>query len=262
MTAKSTNIDPRAVVESGAELAEGVEVGPFSIIEDGVQIGRDTVIGPHVVIRKNTTIGAENHIYQFCSIGEDPQYAGLRDAPTRLEIGDRNVIREYCTLNRGTPVGGGVTRVGDDNFLMAYVHIAHDCVLGNRVVFANCASLAGHVEVGDFVILGGFTLVHQHCRVGAHTITGIGSVCLKDVPPFIVAAGNTASPFGINVKGLRRRGFTSEQIQSLKWAYRQIFRSGLDIRAVVRHLEERLDECAEIQMFIDFLTSSKRGIIR
>jgi UDP-N-acetylglucosamine acyltransferase len=255
-------IDPRAVVDPGAELGEGVEIGPFSIVEKGVRIGARTRIGPHVMIRSNTTIGADNRIYQFSSIGEDPQYAGFRDEETFLEIGDRNVIREYCTFNRGTPLGGGVTRVGSDNFLMAYVHIAHDCTLGDHVVFANCASLAGHVEVGDFVIMGGFTLVHQFCRVGAHSITGIGTVCLKDVPPFVVAAGNTASPFGINVKGLRRRNFSSEQIQALKWAYRQIFRSGLDIRSVISHLEGKLDECAEIQLFIDFLTTSRRGIIR
>jgi UDP-N-acetylglucosamine acyltransferase len=255
-------IDPRAIVHADAELGPGVEVGPFSIIEKGVRIGQNTRIGPHVVIRENTTIGADNRIFQFCSIGEDPQYAGFGDEQTYLEIGDRNTIREYCTLNRGTPAGDGITRVGNDNFLMAYVHVAHDCTLGNHVIFANCASLAGHVEVGDFVVMGGFTLVHQFCRVGSHSITGIGSVCLKDVPPFVVAAGNTASPFGINVKGLRRRGFDSDQIQALKWAYRQIFRSGLDLRAVVSRLEEKLDECAHIQVFIDFLTTSKRGIIR
>jgi UDP-N-acetylglucosamine acyltransferase len=256
------SIHPQALVDPGAELDDGVEIGPFTIVEKGVRIGANTRIGSHVVIRGNTTIGADNRIYQFSSIGEEPQFAGFRDENTFLEIGDRNVIREYCTLNRGTPVGQGITRVGDDNFLMAYVHIAHDCVLGNNLIFANCASLAGHVEVGDFVIMGGFTLVHQFCRVGAHSITGIGSVCLKDVPPFVVAAGNTASPFGINVKGLRRRNYSSEQIQALKWAYRQIFRSGLDLRAVVARLEEKLDECAEIQLFIDFLTTSKRGIIR
>lgn len=258
----SVDIDPRAVVDPGAEIGEGVSIGPFSIVEAGVVIGPNTCIGPHVVIRRNTSIGADNRIFQFSSIGEEPQYAGFRDDDTRLQIGDRNIIREYCTLNRGTPVGGGVTRIGSDNFLMAYVHVAHDCVLGNHLVFANCASLAGHVEVGDHVIMGGFTLVHQFCRVGAHSITGIGTVCLKDVPPFVVAAGNTASPFGINVKGLKRRNFTTEQIQALKWAYRQIFRSGLDVRAVVSRLEEKLDECAEIQLFIDFLNSSRRGIIR
>jgi UDP-N-acetylglucosamine acyltransferase len=255
-------IDPHAIVHPDAEIGDNVAIGPFTIIEKGVKIGANTRIGPHVVVRENTSIGVDNHIYQFCSIGEDPQYAGLSDEPTWLTIGDRNTIREYCTLNRGTPVGGGVTHIGSDNFLMAYVHIAHDCRLGDHTIFANCASLAGHVEVGDYVIMGGFTLVHQFCRVGAHSITGIGSVCLKDVPPFIVAAGNTASPFGINVKGLRRRGFDSEQIQLLKWAYRQIFRAGLDTGAVINRLEERLDECDKIQFFIDFLKTSTRGIIR
>ena len=255
-------IDKNAIVHPNAEIEEGVSIGPFSVVEQGVKIGRNTKIESHVIIRENTTIGEDNHIYQFCSIGEGPQYVGLEGDPTSLVIGDRNVVREYCTLNSGTPVGGGITKIGSDNFLMAYVHIAHDCQLGNHTVFANCASLAGHVEVGDHVIMGGFTLVHQFCRVGAHSITGIGSVCLKDVPPFIVAAGNTATPFGINVKGLRRRGFSSDQIQLLKWAYRQIFRSGLDVSVVIKRLEERLDECAHIQLFIDFLKSSKRGIIR
>lgn len=255
-------IDKNAIVHPNAEIEEGVSIGAFSVVEQGVKIGSNTKIESHVIIRENTTIGADNHIYQFCSIGEGPQYVGLEGDPTSLVIGDRNVVREYCTLNSGTPVGGGVTQIGSDNFLMAYVHIAHDCLLGNHTIFANCASLAGHVEVGDHVIMGGFTLVHQFCRVGAHSITGIGSVCLKDVPPFIVAAGNTASPFGINVKGLRRRGFSSDQIQLLKWAYRQIFRSGLDVSVVVKRLEERLDECVQIQLFIDFLKSSKRGIIR
>lgn len=255
-------IDPQAIVSQDAEIAEGVEIGAFSIIEKGVRIGRNTRIGPHVVIRENTRIGEENQIYQFCSIGEVAQFNGLGNEATWLEIGDRNIFREYCTINRGTPVGGGTTRIGSDNFLMAYVHIAHDCQLGDHTIFANCASLAGHVEVGDHVIMGGFTLVHQFCRVGAHSITGIGSVCLKDVPPYIVAAGNTASPFGINVKGLRRRNFDGDQIQMLKWAYRQVFRSGLDTTAVINRLEDRVDECADIQVFIDFLKSSRRGIIR
>lgn len=255
-------IDERAIIDPAAELGEEVSVGPFSIVEKGVRIGARTRIGPHVVIRENTTIGEHNEIHQSCSIGGDPQYLEAGDKPTHLEIGDRNVIREYCTLNRGSPAGAGVTRIGSDNYLMAYVHVAHDCRMGNHVVFANCASLAGHVEVGDHVIMGGFTLVHQFCRVGAHSITGIGTVCLKDVPPFIVAAGNTASPFGINVKGLKRRGFDGERIQVLKWAYRQIFRSGLDISVVINRLEERVDECADLRLFIDFLKSSRRGIIR
>ena len=255
-------IDKNAIVHPDVHIGEGVSIGAFSIIEQGVKIGNNTRIDAHVIVRENTIIGNDNHIYQFCSVGEDPQYVGLDSKSTSLIIGDRNVIREYCTLNSGTPVGGGVTSIGSDNFLMAYVHIAHDCQVGDHTIFANCASLAGHVEVGDYVIMGGFTLVHQFCRVGAHSITGIGSVCLKDVPPFIVAAGNTASPFGINVKGLRRRDFTSEQIQVLKWAYRQIFRSGLDVTVVTKRLEERLDECGDVQLFIDFLKTSKRGIIR
>jgi UDP-N-acetylglucosamine acyltransferase len=255
-------IDPRADVHPSASIGDGVRIGPFSIVEEDVTIGPGTVIGPHVVIRGRTRIGAGNHIYQFCSIGEDPQFAGYAGQPTWLQIGDRNVIREYCTLNRGSPVGDGTTRVGDDNFLMAYVHVAHDCQLGDCTIFANCASLAGHVQVGDYAILGGFTLIHQFCRVGAHSITGIGTVCLKDVPPFVVAAGNTATPYGINVKGLRRRGFDDEVITALRRAYRQIYRSGLDLKSVIDQLESDDGAPAEVHALAGFLKTSKRGVIR
>ena len=223
-------IHPSAVVESGASLADDVSVGAFSVIGGGVSVGAGTWIGPHVVITGNTRIGADNKIFQFSSIGEQPQHVGYRGEPTGVDIGDRNIIREYCTINRGTEIGGGVTRIGDDNFLMAYVHIAHDCQLGSNSIFANCASLAGHVEVGDYAVLGGFTLVHQFCRVGAHCITGIGSVCLQDVPPYVVAAGNRARPHGINVKGLRRRSFTETEILELKRAYKTVYRSGLSLK--------------------------------
>ena len=238
------------------------KVGPFTIIESDVEIGSGTTIDSHVVIRSNTRIGRNNRIFQFCSVGEDPQFAGYSGETTWLEIGDGNTIREYCTLNRGSHAGLGATRVGNDNFLMAYVHVAHDCTLGDHTIFANCASLAGHVEIGDHAILGGFTLVHQFCRVGKHSITGIGSVCLKDIPPFVVAAGNTAAPYGINVKGLRRRGFSDDTITALRRAYRLLYRSGLDLKTAIGQLDDNGASVEEVGYLTEFLRSSRRGIIR
>jgi UDP-N-acetylglucosamine acyltransferase len=255
-------IDPRAVVHPDTRVGEGVSIGPFSVIGPGVEIGARTEIGPHVVIRENTSVGADNRIYQFSSIGEAPQHTHYRGEPTRLEIGDRNVIREYCTLNRGTPGGHGVTRIGDDNFIMAYVHIAHDCQVGHHTVFANCASLAGHVLVEDYAILGGFTTVHQFCRVGAHCITGISTATVKDVPPYVVAAGNMASPHGINVKGLNRRGFAEETILALKRAYKTVYRSGMLLNEALERLAEQGEACPEVAHFAEFIRRSERGVIR
>ena len=255
-------IHQSALVDPGAELGDGVVVGPFSIIEKDVVIGDHTRIGPHVIIRSHTDIGAHSQIFQFSSIGEEPQHQGYRGEPTRLQIGQRNIIREYCTLNRGTAGGLGVTRLGDDNLIMAYVHIAHDCTLGNHVVFANGASLAGHVEVGDYAILGGFSLVHQFCNIGAHCITGIGAVCLQDVPPYIVAAGNSAKPFGINVKGLQRRNYAEGTINLLKKAYRLLYRSNLDFQTAIAEIERLDGNNPEVSVFCDFLRRSVRGIIR
>jgi len=227
-----------------------------------VVIGDGTWIGPHTVITGRTRIGAENRIYPFCSIGEAPQHLGYRGEPTELHIGNRNIIREYCTINRGTVPGGGATRVADDNFFMAYVHIAHDCQVGSRTIFANCASLAGHVTVGDFAVLGGFTLVHQHCRIGAHCITGIGAVCLQDIPPYIMAAGNRAEPHGINVKGLKRRDFSEADLRDLKRAYRIVYRSGLALADALQALAAEPWESAEVAKFAAFLQTSRRGVIR
>ena len=254
-------IHQSALVDPGAELGDGVVVGPFSIIEKDVVIGDHTRIGPHVIIRSHTDIGAHSQIFQFSSIGEEPQHQGYRGEPTRLQIGQRNIIREYCTLNRGTAGGLGVTRLGDDNLIMAYVHIAHDCTLGNHVVFANGASLAGHVEVGDYAILGGFSLVHQFCNIGAHCITGIGAVCLQDVPPYIVAAGNSAKPFGINVKGLQRRNYAEGTINLLKKAYRLLYRSDLNFQTAIAEIERLDGNNPEVSVFCDFLRRSVRGII-
>ncbi len=255
-------IHQTALVHTGATLGHNVSVGPFSIIEDGVVLGDDNYVGPHVVIKSGTEIGSGNRIYQFASLGEAPQYSGYRNENTQLSIGDRNVIREYATLNRGSPAGIGVTRVGNDNFLMAYVHIAHDSVLGDRTIFANGASLAGHVSVGDHAILGGFTLVHQFCRIGEHSITGIGAVCLKDVPPFVVATGNVAEPYGINTKGLRRRGFPESAIAALKQAYRCLYRSSNDLQTALGELQLLGSKHQEVEKLSSFVESSERGIIR
>ena len=258
-------IDERAVIEPGAEIGENVTIGPYSIISGGAVVGDGTWVGPHVVISGRTRIGRGNRIYQFCSIGEAPQHLGYKGEDTIVEIGDENTIREYTTINRGTAGtagGGGVTRIGDRNFLMAYVHIAHDCVIGCHTIFANCASLAGHVTVGDYAILGGFTLVHQFCRIGAHSITGIGCVCLQDVPPYTVAAGNRAQPHGINVKGLRRRDFSEEDIIALKRAYKILYRSELSLKKAREQMREELGDYPAVAELVSFLQGSGRGIIR
>ena len=256
-------IHPTAIIHSGARLGAGVSVGPYSIIGEHVEIGDNTRIGPHVVISGHTRIGCDNRIFQFSSIGEIPQDKKYAGEPTRLEIGDRNTIREYCTLNLGTVQDAGVTRVGDDNWIMAYVHIAHDCQVGNKTIFANNAQLAGHVHVGDWAIFGGYTGVHQFCRVGAHTMTAVGTVILQDVPPYVMAAGNSATPYGINAEGLKRRGFSPDALMVLKRAYRTLYKSGLMLDEAKAKLEEDAKtHPAEIQPILDFLAASKRGIIR
>ena len=220
-------IHPTAIIDPGAKIGANVEIGPFSLIGPNVEIGDNTVIGSHCVIKGHTRIGRDNRIFQFCSLGEVPQDKKYAGEPTRLEIGDRNTIREFCTFNLGTIQDVGVTKIGDDNWIMAYVHIAHDCQVGNKTTFANNAQLAGHVTVEDWAILGGYTGVHQFCRVGAHVMTAVGTVILQDVPPYLMAAGNTAQPYGINVEGLKRRGFTAESLLALKRAYRTLYKSGL-----------------------------------
>lgn len=255
-------IHPTAIIHPGAILGANVAVGPYSIIGENVEIGDNSRIGPHVVISGHTRIGCDNSIFQFCSIGEVPQDKKYAGEPTRLEIGDRNTIREFCTLNLGTAQDAGVTRVGDDNWIMAYVHIAHDCQVGNRTTFANNAQLAGHVHVDDWAILGGYTGVHQFCRIGAHTMTAVGTVVLQDVPPYVMAAGNTAAPFGINAEGLKRRGFSADALMALKRAYRTLYKSGLMLEEARVKLENEVEMHPEIQPILDFLAVSKRGIIR
>ena len=253
-------IHPQAIIDPSAKLGKEVHVGPYSVIGRDVEIHDYTWIGPHVVINGPTTIGKNNKIYQFCSIGDAPQHLGYRGEPTRLRIGDRNVIREYCTLNRGTVEGHGITRIGNDNFFMAYVHIAHDCSVGDHTIFANCASLAGHVSIGDYAFLGGFSGVHQFCRVGTHCMMGIATITFKDIPPYVLAAGNTATPHGINVRGLKRRQFSATAIEALREAYKIIYRSRLPLVEALAKLEG--SEQQEVAQLIAFIRASERGIIR
>ena len=257
-----TLIHPTALVDARAELDSTVSVGPYTIIGPHVRINAGTTVGPHCVIEGHTTIGQDNRIFQFSSIGEIPQDKKYAGEPTRLEIGNRNTIREFCTLNLGTAQDEGVTRIGDDNWLMAYVHVAHDCQVGNRTIFANNAQIAGHVHVGDWAIFGGFTGVHQFCRIGAHVMTAASTLILGDVPPYVMAAGNSAAPYGINVEGLKRRGFSPEALMTLKRAYRTLYKSGLTLEEARTKLGEEAKEHPEIQPIIDFLAVSKRGIIR
>lgn len=255
-------IHPTAIVHPGARLAEGVQVGPYSIIGEHVEIGEGTHIGPHVVIEGHTRIGRDNRIFQFCSVGSEPQDKKYANEPTRLEIGDRNTIREFCSFSTGTVQDGGLTRVGNDNWIMAYVHVAHDCVVGNNTIFANNATLAGHVSVGDWAILGGFTGVHQFVRVGAHSFCGVGTVLLQDLPPFVTVSGNPAAPHGINSEGLKRRGYSSAGIMAIKRAYKTLYRNGLTLDEARRQIAEAAAQTPELQEFSDFIAESGRGIVR
>lgn len=255
-------IHPSAIVSPKAQLGERVSVGPFSIIEDDVCIGDDTWVGPHVVIKGHTTIGCANRIYQFCSIGEVPQDKKYAGEPTRLVIGDRNTIHEYCSLHIGTAQDRGVTLVGDDNWIMAYVHVAHDCIVGNNTIFANNATLAGHVQVDDWAILGGFTGVHQFAKVGAHSFCGVGTVLLQDLPPFVTVSGSPAKPFGINSEGLKRRGYSSEAIMQIKRAYKTLYRQGLTLDEAKTAIAEMQSETPELELLSRFLVESARGIVR
>ena len=256
-------IDPRAIVHSKARVGKDVEIGPYSVIGADVAIGEGSRIGSHVVITGPTRIGKKNRIFHFSSIGEDPQDKKYRgEEESVLEIGNNNTIREFCSINRGTGDGGGVTRIGDDNWIMAYVHIAHDCIVGNHTVFANNATLAGHVMVDDYVILGGFTGVHQFCRIGAYSFSAISSVIVKDVPPYLMVSGNTAKPNGLNREGLKRHGYSQDAINTLKKAYKIIYREGLLLKDALQKLETLIGEDATVAVLADFIKSSTRGIIR
>jgi len=255
-------IDPRAVVSPQARLAADVTVGPFSVIGPDVEIGPGTVVAPHVVINGPTRIGAGNRIFQFASIGDAPQDKKYQGEPTRLEIGDRNVFRESCTVNRGTTHDKGVTRIGNDNLFMAYSHVAHDCTIGNEVVFANCAALAGHVEIGDFVTLGGLTAVHQFVKIGAYAFSGGGTIVTRDVPPYVMVAGNPAEPHGVNAIGLKRRGFSEEQVRNVREAYRILYRSELKLTEAADKLRTLGETQPEVRALAEFIETSTRSLVR
>jgi UDP-N-acetylglucosamine acyltransferase len=255
-------IDERAIIHPSAQIAQDVEIGPWTIIGPQVEIKSGTWIGPHVVIKSHTKIGHTNRIYQFASLGEDPQHSGYRQEETWLEIGNNNIIREFCTLNRGTPQGRGVTRIGNDNFLMTYVHIAHDCQVKNHTIFVNNASLAGHVQVDDYATIGGFVGIHQFCKVGAYSFTSKAAMVVQDVLPYVLVSGNSATVCGLNTVGLKRRGFTDETIRHLRRAYNIIYRRNLTVKQAVEELQSMLDDCSEVQRFIDALQDAPRGVVR
>lgn len=253
---------PTAIIHPNAQLADDVEIGAYSIIGEHVEIGSGTVIGPHVVVDGHTRIGQNNHIFQFSSLGAIPQDKKYAGEPTRLEIGDNNIIREFCTFNVGTLQDGGVTRVGNNNWIMAYVHLAHDCQVGNHTIFANNSQLAGHVLVDDYAILGGFTVVHQFVQIGAHVITGMGTILLQDLPPYVMASGNPSAPHGINSEGLKRRGYSSPAIMAIKRAYKTLYKSGLSLEEAKEVIRQQTEEHPELDLLVDFLARSERGIVR
>lgn len=257
-----TKIHPTAVVDSAAQIGDGVEIGPYSIIGPDCVIGDRCWIGPHVVLTGNTTLGVENKIFQFASIGEIPQDKKYKGEKARLIIGDRNTIREFTTFNIGTDQGAGVTKIGNDNWFMAYVHIAHDCYIGNDTVFANNAQIAGHVVVGDHAIMGAFAISHQFCRVGPYSIIGMGSVILKDIPPYIKASGNPIKAYGLNSEGMARAGFSTETMRSLKQAYKTLYRQGHTTREAIALIQEQAHQPNEIKELLGFLEAAERGIIR
>jgi len=256
------SIHPTAIVDPRARLGAGVSIGAYTVIDGNVEIGEGSSVGHHSVITGHTSIGRDNRIFHFVSLGEanqDKKYAG---EPTRLQIGDRNTIREYCSFNRGTAQDRGVTTIGDDNWLMAYVHIAHDCVVGNKTTIANCTQLAGHVHVGDWATLGGFTGVHQYVKIGAHVMCGVSSVVLMDLPPYVTAGGNPLAAAGINAEGLKRRDFSPAQISNIKRAYKILYRSGLTLADARARLAEEALTNPELKILSEFLAASTRGIVR
>lgn len=258
----SARIHPLAIIEENVVISAGVQIGPWSLIGKDVEIGENTQVLSHVVIKGPTRIGKDNKFFQFSSVGEDCQDKKYAGEPTRLEIGDRNIFRESCTVHRGTVQDKSVTRIGSDNLFMAYVHVAHDCIVGNQCILANSTTLAGHVRVADFVILGGGTMVHQFCKIGAHSMSAGGSIVLRDIPAFVMASGQSASAHGLNSEGLKRRGFTPDDILALKRAYKVIYRQGLNLKDALDNLNEAASENPAVRVFIDSIQQSDRGIIR
>lgn len=255
-------IDPRAMVSPRAQLADDVEVGPFAVIGDDVVIGARTTIGPHAVVNGPTTLGADNKVFQFASLGDAPQDKKYKGEPTRLEVGDRNTFREYCTVNRGTVTGHGVTRVGSDNYFLAYTHVGHDCILGSNIVLSNLVMLGGHVELGDWVTMSGYAGAHQFVKIGAHAFIGNMTAVTRDVPPYVLATGQPAEPRSINSIGLQRRGFSTEQVRNIKNAYRVLYRSDLRLDDAVRRLEELAATQPELRIFVDFIGTTTRSLVR
>jgi len=255
-------IHSTAIIDPSAKIGEGCEIGPYSIVGEGVEMGKGCVLGPHVVLKGPTKLGSNNRIFQFASVGEDPQDLKYAGEKTELHLGDNNTIREYATINRGTVGGGALTKIGSDNLFMAYIHVAHDCLIGDNTVFANGASLAGHVEVGDHAILAGFACVHQFCTVGEHAFVGLNSVANRDVPPFMMVVGNYAEAKGINKNGLRRRDFSEEAIAALHRAYLALVRQRGDRSEALRAMEPLTKEFPEVNRFVDFIENSERGIVR
>jgi UDP-N-acetylglucosamine acyltransferase len=255
-------IHSTAIIADSAIIADDVEVGPYTVIGDNVEIGAGTRIDSHVVINGPSVIGKDNHIYQFASVGDDPQDKKYAGEPTTLTMGDRNTIREFCTVSRGTTQDKGETIMGDDNWIMAYVHIAHDCIIGNKTIMANNATLAGHVHVGDWAIFGGFSGVHQFCHIGAHSFVGMYAGINRDVPAYTTVSGNPAVPRGINSEGLKRRGFDADQIRNIKNAYRLVYRKGLKLSEAIEEITERAKTQSELELFLASLRSSDRGLIR
>jgi len=255
-------IHPTAIIDPGAELGAGVEVGPFSVIGPRVEVGDGTRIGPHAVVRGPATLGKDNRIYQFASVGEDPQDKKYGGEETRLVMGDRNVVRESATIHRGTVQDKGETRIGNDNLFMAYTHVAHDCVIGDHVILANAASLGGHVTIDDWAILGGFTIVHQFCRIGAHSFSAMGSVVGKDVPPYVTVDGHPVIPRGINAEGLRRRGYTPEAITAIRRGYRLLYNSNLKLADALEQIRTLALAHPEIACLAEFVADSSRSIVR
>lgn len=257
-----SGVHPHALVDPSAKLAANVTVGPFSYIGPGVELGEGTEVLSHVVIKGPTRIGRNNRIFQFCSIGEECQDKKYAGEPTTLVIGDNNVIRESCTIHRGTVQDRGETRIGSNNLLMAYVHVAHDCVVGDNTILANCATLAGHVSVGDWAILGGGTMVHQFCHIGPHSMAAGGSIVLKDIPAYVMASGQSAQPHGLNAEGLKRRGFSKEALLALRRAYKVVYRQGLTTEQAIQALEDGFADVPEVRPLIDSLKGADRGIVR
>ncbi len=255
-------IDSRAVIHPSARLADDVEVGPFSVIGADVEIGAGTKVHSHVVIKGPTTIGRHNTIFQFSSVGEDCQDKKYRGEPTRLEIGDNNIIREGCTIHRGTIQDNSLTRIGNNNLLMAYVHIAHDCMVGDNCIFANNTGLAGHVHVDDDVIMGGFSAVHQFCKIGRGSMTAAGSCLFKDLPAYVMASGSPAEAHGMNFEGMRRRGWSEQTIRTLRQAYKVIYRRGLKMTEAIEVLQGMAEGTPQIEILIKSLQASTRGIVR